>query len=64
LPKSPPGQYDDLTAPDRIYVDLKQTEMYPFMLINIGTGVSILKVNQDGTYERISGSGLGGGTYW
>jgi type II pantothenate kinase len=28
------------------------------------TGISILKVDKDGKYERISGSGLGGGTYW
>ena len=32
--------------------------------MNIGSGVSILKVEGPGTYERISGSSLGGGTYW
>lgn len=32
--------------------------------MNIGSGVSILKVEGPGKYERISGSSLGGGTYW
>lgn len=64
LPRSPPGQYDDLNTPERKYVSIKHEAMYPYMVINIGTGVSFLKVNEDGSYERISGSGLGGGTYW
>lgn len=37
----------------------------PYLLVNVGTGVSILKVEADGRrYERVSGSALGGGTYW
>lgn len=36
----------------------------PCLLVNIGSGVSIVKVNEDGTYERISGTSLGGGTLW
>jgi pantothenate kinase len=34
------------------------------MLVNIGSGVSILKVTGDSEYSRISGSSLGGGTFW
>lgn len=34
------------------------------MLVNIGSGVSILKVTGDNEYSRISGSSLGGGTFW
>jgi type II pantothenate kinase len=34
------------------------------LLVNIGSGVSILKVTSPGTFERVSGSSLGGGTYW
>ncbi|ORZ31724.1 fumble-domain-containing protein [Catenaria anguillulae PL171] len=33
-------------------------------LVNIGSGVSILKVTAPGVSERISGTSLGGGTYW
>lgn len=34
------------------------------MLVNIGSGVSILKVTGDNEFERVSGSSLGGGTFW
>ncbi|KAJ1964112.1 hypothetical protein GGI12_001626 [Dipsacomyces acuminosporus] len=39
-------------------------EMFPYMLVNIGSGVSIIKVTGEGQYERISGTSLGGGTLW
>jgi type II pantothenate kinase len=34
------------------------------VLVNIGSGVSIIKVTSNETYERISGTALGGGTLW
>lgn len=37
---------------------------FPCLLVNIGSGVSIVKVDKDGSYERISGTSLGGGTLW
>ncbi|TIA94138.1 hypothetical protein E3P81_00355 [Wallemia ichthyophaga] len=43
----------------------KPTEFeYPCLLVNIGSGVSIIKVNSDGSFERVSGTSLGGGTLW
>ncbi|KAG8732323.1 hypothetical protein FRC10_001014 [Ceratobasidium sp. 414] len=36
----------------------------PCLLVNIGSGVSILRVDASGSYERVSGSTLGGGTLW
>lgn len=36
----------------------------PCLLVNIGSGVSIVKVDEDGKYERVSGTSLGGGTLW
>ena len=42
----------------------KETQIFPYMVVNIGSGVSILKVTSDETYERISGTSLGGGTLW
>ncbi|KAJ1509678.1 hypothetical protein HMI56_006677, partial [Coelomomyces lativittatus] len=33
-------------------------------LVNIGSGVSVLKVTSEQCYERISGSSIGGGTFW
>jgi len=38
--------------------------MFPYMLVNIGSGVSILKVTGPGKFERISGTSVGGGTLW
>jgi len=36
----------------------------PCLLVNIGSGVSLIKVDEDGKYERVSGTSLGGGTLW
>jgi type II pantothenate kinase len=36
----------------------------PCLLVNIGSGVSIIKVDEDGQFERVSGTSLGGGTLW
>ncbi|KII93953.1 hypothetical protein PLICRDRAFT_36172 [Plicaturopsis crispa FD-325 SS-3] len=36
----------------------------PCLLVNIGSGVSIIKIDEDGKYERVSGTSLGGGTLW
>jgi len=35
--------------------------MYPYLLVNIGSGVSILKVEGEDTYQRIGGTATGGG---
>lgn len=37
---------------------------FPCLLVNIGSGVSIIKVDDYGKFERISGTSLGGGTLW
>ncbi|QLG70096.1 hypothetical protein HG535_0A00360 [Zygotorulaspora mrakii] len=38
--------------------------IYPYLLVNIGSGVSILKVDEPGQFKRVGGSSLGGGTLW
>ncbi|KYK59766.1 putative pantothenate kinase [Drechmeria coniospora] len=38
--------------------------IYPYMLVNIGSGVSILKVTGPRSYQRVGGTSLGGGTLW
>lgn len=40
--------------------------LYPYLLVNIGLGVSMIKVTGPGPdgFERIGGSSLGGGTLW
>ena len=37
---------------------------FPCLLVNIGSGVSIIKVDEGGNFERVSGTSLGGGTLW
>ena len=39
-------------------------EMFPFMLVNIGSGVSIVHVKGPNEIERVSGTALGGSTFF
>ncbi|KAI5846330.1 pantothenate kinase [Morchella snyderi] len=39
-------------------------DIYPYLLVNIGSGVSMIKVSGPQQYTRIGGSSLGGGTLW
>ncbi len=38
--------------------------LYPFLVVNIGSGVSILEVRGLFDFERVTGSAVGGATYW
>lgn len=38
--------------------------LFPFLLCNIGTGVSIVVVNGENDFTRVSGTAIGGGTFW
>ncbi|XP_075243016.1 4'-phosphopantetheine phosphatase-like isoform X2 [Convolutriloba macropyga] len=37
---------------------------YPYLLVNIGSGVSILEVSSPSDFKRIGGTAMGGGTFW
>ena len=37
--------------------------MYPYIIVNIGSGVSILLVRSENEVQRIGGSSIGGGTF-
>ncbi|CCA69789.1 related to pantothenate kinase [Serendipita indica DSM 11827] len=53
--------------PPRFAVSFEEsspTTQLPCLLVNIGSGVSIIKVDADGSFERVSGTSLGGGTLW
>ncbi|XP_048516372.1 pantothenate kinase 3 isoform X1 [Athalia rosae] len=39
------------------------SDPYPFLIVNIGSGVSVLAVHGPNSYKRISGTSLGGGTF-
>ncbi|KAJ1919676.1 hypothetical protein H4219_001817 [Mycoemilia scoparia] len=46
------------------FENTRKDDVFPYMLVNIGSGVSILKVTGENNFERISGTSLGGGTLW
>lgn len=46
------------------YVQIDQNDLYPYLLVNIGSGVSMIKVDGDGKFSRVSGTSVGGGTFW
>jgi type II pantothenate kinase len=43
---------------------ISESATYPYLLVSIGTGVSILRVDGPRQQDRISGSTIGGGTYY
>ncbi|GAA5970282.1 hypothetical protein JCM3765_002588 [Sporobolomyces pararoseus] len=70
-PISPTPSIDDLPRPSpnppqySISFDSNPTPaQFPCLLVNIGSGVSIIKIDDYGKFERISGTSLGGGTLW
>lgn len=56
--------YDKRAMPPQIFLSSFMVNMYPFLLVNIGSGVSFLKVEANYSYKRVGGTSLGGGTFW
>lgn len=56
---------EDNTHKNLQNIDFNNTEpVYPYLLVNIGSGVSMIKVTGPTDHLRIGGSSLGGGTLW
>ncbi|KAF4552299.1 Pantothenate kinase-like protein [Elsinoe fawcettii] len=55
--------YDEAEEEPMRYLE-EQMDVYPYLLVNIGSGVSMIKVEGVGRYQRIGGTSLGGGTLW
>lgn len=53
----------DGNEPQKVCIPMKQS-IYPFLLVNIGSGVSILKVSSENICERVGGCPMGGGTFF
>ncbi|VEL38810.1 unnamed protein product [Protopolystoma xenopodis] len=56
--------YDKHVTPAHTFLSSCLVDTYPFLLVNIGSGVSILKVESATTYSRVGGTSIGGGTFW
>ncbi|OMO67679.1 hypothetical protein COLO4_30050 [Corchorus olitorius] len=46
------------------FVQIDPNDLFPYLLVNIGSGVSMIKVDGEGKFQRVSGTNVGGGTYW
>ncbi|XP_042496273.1 pantothenate kinase 2-like [Macadamia integrifolia] len=46
------------------FVQIDHNELFPYLLVNVGSGVSMIKVDGEGKFQRVSGTNVGGGTYW
>ncbi|GAM90946.1 hypothetical protein ANO11243_089930 [Dothideomycetidae sp. 11243] len=56
--------YDDTDAENPMVYLEELPEVYPYLLVNIGSGVSMIKVDGPARFQRIGGTSLGGGTLW
>ncbi|XVF77816.1 hypothetical protein PTKIN_Ptkin14bG0077000 [Pterospermum kingtungense] len=45
------------------FVQNDHDNLFPYLLINIGSGVSMINNDGDGKFQHVSGSNVGGGTY-
>lgn len=58
------GQGDEWWWSRKVQRDsISYSSNYPYLVVTIGTGVSVLRVDGPRKYERVSGSTIGGGTY-
>ncbi|CAH8875237.1 unnamed protein product [Trichobilharzia szidati] len=56
--------YDKHATPAHVFVSNGLVSTFPFLLVNVGSGVSILKVESPTSYQRVGGTSIGGGTFW
>ena len=47
-----------------MHFDEPRADIYPYLLVNIGSGVSMIKVSGPRDFKRVGGTSLGGGTLW
>lgn len=59
-----PGEVFTYSEEEPMMRVVSEPAQYPYLLVNIGSGVSMVKVSSPETFERIGGSSLGGGTLW
>lgn len=59
-----PNEVFTYSETDPMHFAEARADIYPYLLVNIGSGVSMIKVSGPRQYERIGGTSLGGGTLW
>ncbi|KAJ6658603.1 hypothetical protein lerEdw1_019991 [Lerista edwardsae] len=57
--------FENPTDPEKCHkLPFNLENPYPLLLVNIGSGVSILAVYSEDNYKRVTGTSLGGGTFF
>lgn len=56
--------YHKEQSPPYVFQDLNHSEIFPYLIVNIGSGVSMIKVESENKFERVGGTSMGGGTFW
>lgn len=59
-----PNEVFTYSETDPMHFAEARADIYPYLLVNIGSGVSMIRVSSPREYERIGGTSLGGGTLW
>lgn len=58
-----PADTTDIPVKQSLHVHEAPEAPYPYLLVNVGSGVSILKVDGESQMTRVGGSSVGGGTF-
>ena len=56
--------YQRKDDPAYTFQSVNPGNMFPYLLVTIGSGVSVLKVEAEDKFTRIGGTATGGGTFW
>ena len=56
--------YQRKDDPAYTFQQVNPQDMFPYLLVTIGSGVSVLKVDAEDKFTRIGGTATGGGTFW
>lgn len=56
--------YQKNEKPPYIFQTPDHNTMFPYLLVQCGSGVSVIKVDGPNQFVRIGGSSIGGGTFW
>ncbi|XP_073010556.1 pantothenate kinase 1-like isoform X2 [Typha latifolia] len=61
LQKIPDASFTHMNG-KRDSINISPKDLFPYLLVNVGSGVSIIKVTGSRKFERVTGTHIGGGT--
>jgi len=54
---------DGKSQAEKVFLEHPEEIEYPYFIVNVGSGISILKVEGPDKFSRVSGTAIGGGTF-